>query len=87
MGQFRTEDITNDYQDLAHELKEKLILLGWKSSSEKLQNVIDNQKFQILCQNILEQQTGTESKMAIRYLKDVSSLLALVSAVRGKNLE
>ena len=40
-----------------------------------------------LVQNILEEQTGTESKMRIRYLKDVSSLLALVSAVREKNLD
>ena len=62
-------------------------LLGWKPSPEKRQNIIDNQNFQILCQNILEEQTGTESKMTIRYLKDVSSLLALVSALREKNLE
>ena len=41
----------------------------------------------MLCQNILEEQTGTESKMTIRYLKDVSSLLGLVFAVRKKNLE
>ena len=52
-----------------------------------MQNVIDNQNFEILCQNILEEQTGTESKMTIRYLKDVSSLLALVFAVCKKNLE
>ena len=61
-----------------------MILLGCKSSPENLQNVIDNQNFQILCQNILEEQTGTESKMTVRYVKDVSSLLALISAVREK---
>ena len=61
-----------------------MILLGCKSSPENLENVIDNQNFQILCQNILEEQTGTESKMTVRYVKDVSSLLALISAVREK---
>ena len=33
------------------------------------------------------EQNGTESKMAIAYLKDVSSLLALVAAVRDCNFE
>ena len=85
--QFRTKNITNDYEDLASEINEELILLGRKPSRENLQTVVDNQHFQILCQNILEGQTGTESKMTIRYLKDVSSLLALVSAVRQENLD
>ena len=82
---FRATNIMNDYQDLAHGLKEELILLGRQPSPENLQNVIENA--QILCKNLLEEQTGTESKMTIRYLRDISSLLALVSAVREKNLE
>ena len=78
--QFRAKNITNDYQDLARELKEELILLGRKPSPQNLQNVIGNQNFQILCKNISEEQSGTESKMTIRYLKDVSSLLPLVNS-------
>ena len=31
--------------------------------------------------------TGTQSKITIQYLKDVSNLLALVSAVRENNIE
>ena len=34
--QFRTQNITNDYQDLAHELKEELILLCQKPSPGNL---------------------------------------------------
>ena len=40
-----------------------------------------------ICQNISEEQNGTESKITIRYIKYVSSLLALVSAVCEENLE
>ena len=43
--QFKAENIANNYQDLTHELKEELILLGRKTSPENLQNVIDNQTF------------------------------------------
>ena len=53
--QFRAEHKPNGYQDLAHKLKGELILLGRKASPENLQNVIDNQNFQILCQSILEE--------------------------------
>ena len=83
--QVRAENITYDYRVLAHKLKE-LTLLRRKPSSVRLQNFIDYQNFQILYQNILEQ-TGTEPKMTNRYLKDVSSLLPLVSAFREKNLK
>ena len=85
--QYRVEEITNDYKDLDPSLKEELFILNRHPSYENLQNVICHQKFKILCQNILKEETGSESKMTVRYLKDVSSLLALVSAVREKNLE
>ena len=43
---FKAENVTNDYQYLAHErLKEQLILLGRKSSPENLQDFIQNQNF------------------------------------------
>ena len=51
----RAEHKPNGYQDLAHKLEGELILLGRKASPENLQNVIDNQNFQILCQSILEE--------------------------------
>ena len=53
--QFSAKNKPNGYQDLAYKLKGELILLGWKASPENLQNVIDNQNFQILYQSILEE--------------------------------
>ena len=44
------------------------------------------ESFKVLKNDIMAV-TGTQSKMTIQYLKDVSNLLALVSAVREHNIE
>ena len=85
--QYRVENITNNYKDFDHNLKELFNSLSNSPSSENLSNVTQHEQFQYLFQNILKEETGSESKMTIRFLKDVSSLLALVSAVREKNFE
>ena len=56
-------------------------------SHENLHNVINNLYFNILFEKLTDESKGTASKMTISYLKDISSLLALISGVREGNFD
>ena len=47
---------------------------------------MDNPEFQMMCGELLTTR-GTESMMVVAYIRDVSHLLALVSAVREGSIE
>ena len=68
--------------DLLKNLKE----LRRQPSTAALHAVTCMESFKVLKNDIMAV-TGTQSKMTIQYLKDVSNLLALVSAVRENNIE
>ena len=52
-----------------------------------MEAILNKKEFNDLYDNIMLEQNGTESKMTIAYLKEVSSLLALVAAVRDCSFE
>ena len=80
--QHRVEEITNNYKNLDDNSKELFRLLKSFPCKENLEAILNKKEFNDLCDNIILEQNGTESKTTIAYLKDVSSLLALVAAVR-----
>ena len=54
---------------------------------EKIDVILKDEAFNILFSKIMDDTVGTEAKMTICFIGTVSSLLALVSAVKEKNLE
>ena len=69
------------------ELKNLFTGLTQKPRFEKIDVIMKNEIFNVLFSKIMNDKVGTEAKMDICFIKNVSSLLALVSAVRENNLE
>ena len=84
--QYRTEQITEKYTKVDTDLLKNLKELRGQPSTAALHAVTCMESFKVLKNDIMAV-TGTQSKMTIQYLKDVSNLLALVSAVRENNIE
>ena len=68
------------------ELKNLFTCLTQNPGLEKIDVIIKIEAL-ILFFKIMDDTVGTEAKMDIRFIKNVSSLLALVSAVRENNFE
>ena len=84
--QFRAEKITSGFSEIDPNLKLKLQQLSSAPSPEAMEDVMVCPALELLVQKIVQVEDGTESRMTISYLRDVSLLLALVSAVREKYL-
>ena len=84
--QYRTEQITEKYTKVDTDLLKNLKELRRQPSTAALHAVTCMESFKVLKNDIMAV-TGTQSKMTIQYLKDVSNLLALVSAVGENNIE
>ena len=84
---FVLEGLTNDYNNMDMELKSLFFNLRRKPTVENLNLTLSNNEFQNFLRKILNNFDGTESKMTVCFLRDVSTLLAMVSTVRQKNLE
>ena len=56
-----------------------------KPRFRKIDVIIKNEALNVLFSKIIDDTVGTEAKMDIRFIKNVSSLLAPVSAVRENN--
>eukprot|EP00794_Sanderia_malayensis_P009432 gene9432-biopygen7559 len=84
--QNRVEDITSNYASMDKNLKEKLIELRKNPSPGALEKVLVLKSFHALKRQIMIE-SGTQAKMTVKYLKDISLMLALVSAVREKDFE
>ena len=54
---------------------------------EKIDIIIKNEALSVLFSKIMDGTIETKAKMDIRFIENVSSLLALVSAVRENNFE
>ena len=79
--QFRVESLTAKYTDIDAGLIALFQYLKHNPSPSLNKEVVENAKFLELLNSIISSVDGTQSKMSIEYLKDVSSLLTLVSAV------
>ena len=87
LGQFRVESLTAKYTDIDAGLITLFQDLKHNQSPSLNKEVVENAKFLELFNSITSSVDGTQSKMTIEYLKDVSSLLTLVSAVREQDIE
>eukprot|EP00794_Sanderia_malayensis_P016352 gene16352-17996_t len=72
--------------DITAELRQRIADLRIKPSSETLAAVIQQPEFKILLVNLLHT-TGTQSKMIVEYIRDVSAMLCLISSVREHSIE
>ena len=69
------------------ELKNLFTCLTQNPGLGKIDVIIKTKTLNVLFSKIMDDTVGTEAKMDIRFIKNVSSLLALVSAVRENNSE
>ena len=69
------------------ELKNLFTGLTENPSFEKIDVIIKDEAFNVLFSKIMDGTVGTEAKMTICFIKTVSSLLALVSAVQENSFE
>ena len=79
--QFRVESLTAKYTDIDAGLTALFQDVKHNPSPSLNKEVVGNAKFLELFNSIISSVDGTQSKMSIEYLKDVSWLLTLVSAV------
>ena len=64
------------------ELKKLFTCLTQNPDLEKIDVIKKNEALTVLFSKIIDDTVGTEAKLDIRFIKNASSLLALVSAVR-----
>ena len=69
------------------EIKNVILNLRKETTSANLEAVLQHFSFEVLVEKILDDKKGTQSKMTVAYLKDISSLLASVAAVRGGDFQ
>ena len=81
LAQYRVEELTNGYNDMDMELKLLFLNLRRKPTVENFKLIRSNNDF-FFFGKILNNLHGTESKSTVCFLRDVSTLLAMVSAVR-----
>ena len=80
-------NISKKYQEMYFELKNLFTGLTQNPGFEKVDVIIKNGVLNVLFSKIIDGTVGTEAKMTIYFIKTVSSLLALVSAVQENNFE
>ena len=69
------------------ELKNLFTCLTQNPGLEKIDIIIKNEALTVLFSKIMDDTVGAKAKMDICFIKNVSSLLALVSAARENNFE
>jgi len=85
--QLRIEGLTNNHSATSPDLLARLQKLRQTPTYDNLNNVMESADFNALCGEVLSFADGTEGHLTVTYLKDVSLILALVSAVREGNFE
>ena len=79
--QYRFRSLTNDLTGIQPELLQQLEGIKSNPTVENIENFVNTETFECLL-NLLMEKNGTQSSMVVSYLEDVSSLLAMVRAVR-----
>ena len=69
------------------EIKNVILNLRKVTTSANLEAVLQHFFFEVLVEKNFDDKKGTQSKMTVAYLKDVSSLLASVAAIRGGDFQ
>ena len=81
---FRAESLTSNFTMMNVELLSQLQSLQRQPNAENLKIILDSNSFSQQFEQTITLCEGTESRMTIAYLRNVSSLLALVSAQGGR---
>ena len=84
--QYRFESIEQN-SGIGKDLYSNLVKLRKTPSPLTLENVLKSKSFDILVTDILQYKERSDGNLTVEYLKDVSTLLALVSAVREGCIE
>ena len=79
--------ISDNLNLIGEVLMRELRLLRHDATPERLNQVLKTLEFNKLVKDILSFENGTDGELTVNYLKDVSLLLSLVSAVRECNIE
>ena len=69
------------------EIKNVILNLRKETIPGNLEAVLQHFSFEVLVEKMLDHKKGTQSKMTVAYLKDISCFLASVAAVRGGNFQ
>lgn len=78
---------TGDVSLFGEEVRHYLEKLQCNPSPSQLENFMSNPEFQNLSSELMSSSGNMQSDMIIGYLKDVSEMLALISAIREKSIE
>ena len=87
LAQIQIEKVTKMHAETDPMLLSLLIELRKDPSSDLINRILNLDSFNSLFFQILAAEYGTEAHMSTEYLKDVSCMLAMVSAVREGDLE
>ena len=87
LTRFRIEKITNAHVNTELNLLSALTEFRKKPSFDLAEEILKLNSFNEIVQNVLAFEEGTEGNLTVEYLKDVSCMLAMVSAVREGNFE
>ena len=85
--QYRFESIEQNNSGISKDLYSNLVKLRKTPSPLTLENVLKSKSFDMLVTDILQYKERSDGNLTVEYLKDVSTLLALVSAVREGCIE
>ena len=83
--QTRVESLTSNYEEINSELLSELRELRCNPSADILERIVDMDEYQTLKTEIVKV-NGTQSKMTLQYLKDVSLMLSFVAGARESDI-
>ena len=86
LSQLQIDELTDHYNQINAELIENVNTLRRNPSHTTVENIINSLPFQKLYESFT-QTAGPKCEMTLTYLKDVSLMLSMVSAVREGALE
>ena len=87
LAQHKVKTLTRKYQEMNFEMKNLCVGLTQDPGLEKIDVIMKNEAINVLFSKIMDDTFGTEPKMTTCFIKNVSLLPALVSAVRENNFE
>ena len=83
---FRIMSVTNNFVGISHELLQMFSVLAKSPCTENLDKVLEAPSFHDLFESVISNSTGSQCRMTVSYLRDVSCLLALAQSVLAGDL-
>ena len=68
------------------DMEDAIANLGFHINSGNLDKLLELNSFKNYCKSLFSNTSGTQSSMMNQYIKDVSSMVALIFAVREKKI-